>query len=118
DIAALAGDAPTGLLHELAGGLFQHVLAAAADEDLGTQRQEMAGDRLSDAGSAAGDEDALAGPEIVLEHQILYPGAGFRQDLRGCAECFARRRAARGAGRSPKSPRTQSDTIRVASSSE
>ena len=40
-------------------------------EDFRAQRQEAPADRQADAGAAARDQNALAGQQIALEHQIL-----------------------------------------------
>ena len=51
-------------------GFVAHGLAAAADGDVGAQREEAFGHGLAQAGAAAGDQDALAGEQLRCVHGI------------------------------------------------
>ena len=69
DVAAVGLDSAPGFRAELGGRFGQHLLAAAADDELGAELEEAAAHAEAEAGAAAGDEDALALEQVGLEHR-------------------------------------------------
>src|SRR4029079_7932068 len=88
DVDAEGVDAALGkLFAPRGGGLVADLLAAAADRDVGAEAEELLGHRLAEAGAAAGDEDALAGHQLRVEH-----GRSLRVAVSGWRRGWALRR--------------------------
>ena len=62
DVAAMFGG-------ELGGGGLADRFAAAADENVGAEREKLLGHAFAEAGAAAGHQDAFAAKQSVLEHR-------------------------------------------------
>src|SRR6185295_4485389 len=56
------------LRHQFLRGFIEKAAAPAGDPQVGAEREVSSGDFLAEAGAAAGDQDAFAFEEAVLEH--------------------------------------------------
>src|SRR5262249_31358652 len=62
-------DSAPGFRRQLGGGLGEHLLAAAADDELGAELEEAMAHAVAEASAAASDEDALVVEQVRLEHR-------------------------------------------------
>jgi hypothetical protein len=68
DINAIARHLAAMLRHQFGSGFITHAFAAAADEELGAERQEFLRHALAQSGAAASHQNAPAAQQSVLEH--------------------------------------------------
>ena len=68
DIDAVDADLAAMLAYQLGGGRFAHRFAASANNDVGAELKKLFGHPLAEPGAAAGDEDAPAAQQSILEH--------------------------------------------------
>src|SRR5207237_7031855 len=68
DVDGVRAHTATVLGHQFAGGVFQYAAAAGGEPQIGAEREVLRGDFSSEAGAAAGDEDALTFEQALLEH--------------------------------------------------
>ncbi len=63
------------LVGELTRRVFEDAAAPAGEPEIGAELGVSRGDFLTEAGAAAGDEDALTFEEMILEHARSGEGA-------------------------------------------
>src|SRR5438046_1985931 len=73
NIARDCRDLAAGLRAHLSRGCFEPVELAAADDELGAEREEAAPHRGTEARAAAGDEDALIPEQTCFKHRLNPP---------------------------------------------